>query len=141
MRIGNSAKTVPTDYKDYGLLHRDDGHLETIPEASPVTSYSRVTMCATRLFPLLILASLMYYVVGAATGGGTPNAVIKPYKAAPLQDIVTWDQHSVFVRGERILLYNGEFHPFRLPVPPLWLDIFQKLKAAGFSGVSFYTDW
>ncbi|KAK4938249.1 hypothetical protein LTR66_015108, partial [Elasticomyces elasticus] len=30
---------------------------------------------------------------------------------------------------------------FILLVPSLWLDIFQKIKALGFSGVSFYTDW
>lgn len=54
---------------------------------------------------------------------------------------VTWDEHSIFVRGERVLLYSGEFHPFRLPVPDLWLDVFQKIKALGYSGVSFYVDW
>jgi beta-galactosidase len=54
---------------------------------------------------------------------------------------VTWDQHSIFVRGERIMFFSGEFHPFRLPSPGLWLDVFQKIKALGFSGVSFYTDW
>ena len=39
------------------------------------------------------------------------------------------------------MFYSGEFHPFRLPSPGLWLDVFQKIKAMGFSGVSFYTDW
>ena len=39
------------------------------------------------------------------------------------------------------MLYSGEFHPWRLPVPDLWLDILQKIKALGFSGVSFYTYW
>lgn len=29
----------------------------------------------------------------------------------------------------------------RLPVPDLYLDIFQKIKALGFNGVSFYVDW
>ena len=29
----------------------------------------------------------------------------------------------------------------RLPVPSLWLDVFQKIKALGYNGVSFYTDW
>ncbi len=47
------------------------------------------------------------------TMGGKPNQIIKPYKRAPLQDLVTWDAHSIFVRGQRILLYSGEFHPFR----------------------------
>ena len=45
------------------------------------------------------------------------------------------------VRGERIMVFSGEYHPFRLPVPGLWLDVFQKIKALGFSAVSFYTDW
>ncbi|KAJ5391927.1 hypothetical protein N7509_007417 [Penicillium cosmopolitanum] len=58
-----------------------------------------------------------------------------------LQDLVTWDKHSVFVRGERIMIFSGEFHPFRLPVPGLWLDVFQKIKSMGFNGVSFYVDW
>lgn len=59
----------------------------------------------------------------------------------PLQDIVTWDEYSVIVRGERVLFFSGEFHPFRLPSPGLWLDVFQKIKALGFAGVSFYTNW
>lgn len=29
----------------------------------------------------------------------------------------------------------------RLPVPDLWLDVFQKIKAIGYNGVSFYVDW
>jgi len=143
MRIRTSAKIVPIDYKNSGLLHRNDGDLEVLLKAGPVTSqfyYSRVTMYATRLFPFLILACLVYCVT-VVPARGKFTGEIKPYAAAPLQDIVTWDEHSVLVRGERILLYNGEFHPFRLPVPSLWLDIFQKIKAAGFSGVSFYTDW
>jgi hypothetical protein len=41
------------------------------------------------------------------------NELIKPYKRAPLQDIVTWDEHSLFVHGERIVLYSGEYHPWR----------------------------
>lgn len=52
---------------------------------------------------------------------------------------VTWDEHSIIVRGERIIFFSGEFHPFRQPVPGLWLDVFQKIKAMGFNGVSFYT--
>ncbi|KAL4888053.1 putative beta-galactosidase E [Aspergillus ambiguus] len=58
-----------------------------------------------------------------------------------LQNLVTFDKHSLIVRGERLMIYSGEFHPFRLPVPGLWLDVFQKIKSMGFTGVSFYTDW
>jgi hypothetical protein len=42
------------------------------------------------------------------------NDLIKPYKRDELlQSLVTWDEHSLFVRGERIMIYSGEFHPFR----------------------------
>ncbi|PVH82092.1 glycoside hydrolase family 35 protein [Cadophora sp. DSE1049] len=58
-----------------------------------------------------------------------------------LQDIVTYDEHSLMVYGERVFVFSGEFHPFRLPVPSLWLDVFQKVKALGFNVVSFYVDW
>lgn len=39
------------------------------------------------------------------------------------------------------MIFSGEFHPFRLPVPGLWLDVFQMVKSMGFTGVSFYVDW
>lgn len=71
---------------------------------------------------------------------GKPS-LIKPYKRELLQDLVTWDEHSLFVRGERIMFYSGEFHPWRIPVPGLWVDVFQKIKALGYNGVSFYVDW
>ncbi|KAH8896049.1 hypothetical protein GQ53DRAFT_640932 [Thozetella sp. PMI_491] len=58
-----------------------------------------------------------------------------------LQDIVTWDEYSIKVRGERIVFFSGEVHPFRLPSPGLWLDVFQKVRAMGFTGVSFYLMW
>ena len=34
---------------------------------------------------------------------------------------------------------SGEFHTFRLPVPSLWPDILEKVKAAGMNAVSVYT--
>ena len=39
------------------------------------------------------------------------------------------------------MFLSGGFHPFRLPSPGLWLDVFQKIKAIGYNGVSFYTYW
>ena len=70
-----------------------------------------------------------------------PKFKVKPYKRAPLQDIVTWDENTIFVNGERVVFYSGEYHPYRLPVPGLWLDVFQKIRALGYTGVSFYIDW
>lgn len=39
------------------------------------------------------------------------------------------------------MLYSAEFHPFRLPVTSLWLDVFQKVKSMGYNMVSVYFDW
>ncbi|KAI0278189.1 glycoside hydrolase family 35 protein [Russula aff. rugulosa BPL654] len=56
-------------------------------------------------------------------------------------DQVQWDNYTLVLRGQRVLIYSGEFHSFRLPVPSLWLDILQKVKAAGLNAVSVYTHW
>jgi hypothetical protein len=42
-----------------------------------------------------------------------PKHWIAPYKRGALQDIVTWDEDSIFVHGKRVLLYSGEVHPYR----------------------------
>lgn len=79
-----------------------------------------------------------YVVGGQATGSQEP---IQVYKPVPVEDIVTWDEHSLFIHGKRVMIMSGEFHPWRLPVPSLWLDVFQKIKALGFNCVSFYVNW
>ncbi|TDL23439.1 glycoside hydrolase family 35 protein [Rickenella mellea] len=58
-----------------------------------------------------------------------------------LTNVVTWDPHSLSIFGQRIFIYSAEFHPWRLPNPNLWADIFQKLKANGYNTVSFYVHW
>ncbi|ORY56373.1 putative beta-galactosidase [Pseudomassariella vexata] len=88
-----------------------------------------------------ILLSFCCVDVLALTLSGQHLIVAHPGKREALQNLVTWDEHSLFVRGERIMLYSGEFHPWRLPVPGLWLDVFHKIKALGYTGVSFYVDW
>ncbi|OAA46981.1 beta-galactosidase [Metarhizium rileyi] len=62
-------------------------------------------------------------------------------RSGALQDFVTWDEHSLFIHGERAMMFSGEVHPFRLPVPSLYLDVLEKIKALGFNMVSFYVDW
>lgn len=92
------------------------------------------------LFLIVAIHALLSYAFGT---GGRPDAVIWDFaeKRAPAQDIVTWDSHSLFVRGERVMIFSGEIHPFRLPVPSLWIDVLQKVRALGFNCVSFYVDW
>ncbi|KAF2461199.1 putative beta-galactosidase [Lineolata rhizophorae] len=92
------------------------------------------------VFQLFVCLLLALHALGLAIGG-QPRQWIRTYDEDPLQDIVTWDEHSLFIRGERVMLFSGEFHPFRLPVPDLWLDVFQKIRAMGYNCMSFYVDW
>ncbi|KAH2835384.1 hypothetical protein KXV85_005205 [Aspergillus fumigatus] len=88
-----------------------------------------------------LIALAAAYSVAAAPSFSHHSSQDAANKRELLQDLVTWDQHSLFVRGERLMIFSGEFHPFRLPVPGLWFDVFQKIKSLGFNAVSFYTDW
>ncbi|KAK0737540.1 glycoside hydrolase superfamily [Apiosordaria backusii] len=55
---------------------------------------------------------------------------------------VTYDNFSLKVYGERIMLYSGEFHYFRLPrSTELWSDVMFKIRAMGFNAISFYVPW
>jgi beta-galactosidase GanA len=57
------------------------------------------------------------------------------------QDVVEWDHYSLLIDSERYFLFSGEFHPFRIPVPELWEDILQKVKALGMRMISVYLHW
>jgi hypothetical protein len=52
-----------------------------------------------------------------------------------LTKLVAWDKYSLQVEGKRVFIFSGEFHYQRLPVPELWLDVFQKFKANGLNAV------
>src|SRR5215813_14370162 len=54
---------------------------------------------------------------------------------------ITWDRYSPMIDGQRVFVWSGEFHPFRLPSPSLWRDVLQKLKANGYNAVSMYFAW
>jgi beta-galactosidase GanA len=54
---------------------------------------------------------------------------------------VSYDQYSLMIGGQRMLIYAGEFDPWRLPSPSLWLDRLQKMKADGYNAVTVYFDW
>ncbi|KAG4027881.1 hypothetical protein MFRU_026g00620 [Monilinia fructicola] len=58
-----------------------------------------------------------------------------------LTDVVEWDPFSLIVNGERTFIFSAEFHYQRMPVPELWLDIFQKFRANGFNTISVYFFW
>ncbi|CAI7652554.1 unnamed protein product [Penicillium manginii] len=79
------------------------------------------------LFSVLLLGLSNLIQVSATDNGKTTD--------------VTWDKYSLSVKGERVFIYSGEFHYQRLPVPELWLDVFQKLRSNGFNAVSIYFFW
>ncbi|WP_139650735.1 beta-galactosidase [Tessaracoccus massiliensis] len=54
---------------------------------------------------------------------------------------VTWDKNSYMVDGERLVIWSGELHHWRVPHEDGWRDVFQKLRAAGFNAVSLYFFW
>ncbi|KAJ5364416.1 beta-galactosidase C [Penicillium cataractarum] len=76
--------------------------------------------------PLLLIGALSS-LVSATDNGKTTD--------------VTWDKYSLSVKGERVFVFSGEFHYMRLPVPEMWLDVFQKLRSNGFNAVSIYFFW
>jgi hypothetical protein len=76
----------------------------------------------------------------ARTPGPGPTD-LHPRSSNGLTNAVTWDPYSLSILGQRIFILSGEFHPFRLPVPSLWRDILEKLKAGGLNTVSIYVHW
>ncbi|KAI4711240.1 hypothetical protein J4E89_003805 [Alternaria sp. Ai002NY15] len=80
-----------------------------------------------RFFHLFAVAISLFFGVLATDNG--------------LQTDVEWDNGSLMVNGERVMIMSGEFHYARLPVPELWLDVFQKFKANGMNAVSIYFFW
>ncbi|KAH9831459.1 glycoside hydrolase superfamily [Rhodofomes roseus] len=104
------------------------------------------------------LPALLSLVLVVLTGPLTKSAsAVKLRNADAIQDLaaradpprqsdnyteaVQWDNYTIFLNDQRMFLYFGEFHTWRLPVPDLWLDIFQKMAAAGLNGASVYTHW
>ncbi|PMD43524.1 glycoside hydrolase family 35 protein [Hyaloscypha variabilis F] len=58
-----------------------------------------------------------------------------------INSVVEWDHYSYIVNGQRLYIWSGEMHYWRAPVPEMWIDILEKIKAAGFNTVSFYGNW
>jgi beta-galactosidase len=76
--------------------------------------------------------------LAAAGSAGTRAGAAVP---APTTHHIGFDKYSFLIDGKRSYLWSGEIHPYRLPSPALWPDIFQKMKAAGFNTASIYFSW
>ncbi|KAH9919188.1 glycoside hydrolase superfamily [Epithele typhae] len=81
-----------------------------------------------------ICSALLLFLCVAVVAGSTSFS----HRANGASDIITWDNHTLILYGQRLFLHAGEFHTFRLPVPDLWLDIFQKMVAVGLNAASVY---
>jgi len=73
-----------------------------------------------KLFRSLLLAGQLLATVAAQQW---------PLHDDGLNDVVQWDHYSLMVHGERLFFWSGEFHYWRIPVPELWQDIMEKIKA------------
>ena len=89
---------------------------------------------------MLIALSMVALCAGSGLSAASPAAAAS-LGADGKSHTVTYDGYSFMVDGKRTYIWSGEFHYFRLPSPSLWLDIFQKMKAAGFNATSLYFDW
>ncbi len=115
-----------------------------------VNSPSRLRRTGRTLAAAGTVMALIFGSVGGAHAAPTQNTDATPAVTAAnsatttpagTPHTVTYDGYSFLVDGTRTALWSGEFHYFRLPSPSLWLDIFQKMKAAGFNATSLYFDW
>ncbi len=86
-----------------------------------------------RLIPSRARTVCAIAVIAATLGCAAP--------AAAATHTVTYDHYSLKIDGNRVYLWSGEFHYWRLPSPDLWRDVLQKLKAAGYNATSIYVDW
>ena len=83
----------------------------------------------------LVVGGLTLAAVGLADTGANVTAPMSAMHQ------VSFDKYSFLIDGNRTYIWSGEFHPYRLPSPGLWPDIFQKMKAAGFNTASIYFSW
>ena len=94
------------------------------------------------LLTLVAATALVIALAGAIRpAAAQPAAPGSSAPAASTSHTVSFDGYSFLIDGQRTYIWSGEFHYFRLPSPSLWLDIFQKMKAAGFNAASIYFDW
>ncbi|KIJ67770.1 glycoside hydrolase family 35 protein [Hydnomerulius pinastri MD-312] len=93
------------------------------------------------LAPLIALLGATFALAASRPPRVDRNLNFARQETDGLQNNVTWDEYSIMINGERMFLFSGEMHPYRMPVQSLHLDLFQKIKSMGFNTVSFYIFW
>ena len=87
----------------------------------------------------LLAGAGLTFPAAAHASPSVPRARTAP--AASAAHTVSWDHYSLMIDGKRAFIYSGSIHPFRLPSPSLWMDVLEKMKAAGFNTITSYFDW
>ncbi|KAL2162929.1 hypothetical protein VTH06DRAFT_6765 [Thermothelomyces fergusii] len=95
---------------------------------------------SARIMAPAVLFSLLSSPLGTCAVA-SPSSDSGPVLDNGLQHEIQWDRRSIVIGGDRLFLFGGEMHPFRLPVPELWEDVLQKIKATGLRMVSIYVHW
>jgi len=54
--------------------------------------------------------------------------------------IIRYDHNAFIIHGKDTFIFSGSFHYFRSD-PREWMDILQKIKAAGFNAIETYVPW
>jgi beta-galactosidase GanA len=106
-----------------------------------MTGPFRKPQITRRLFGTLATGTAASLVVPLGSPSATPGSVAAPVLTAAAGHTVSFDKYSLLVDGRRVVLWSGEFHPFRLPSPSLWADVLQKMRANGYNAVSIYVSW
>ena len=98
-------------------------------------------MLSLLLHTLNVLLYLTFVTICYASPNHHITSQLVRRNSTGLTDAVTWDPFSLSIHGQRVFILSAEFHPWRLPNPDLWADVFQKIRANGFNTVSFYVNW
>jgi beta-galactosidase GanA len=112
------------------------------------SSSSRVRTALTRLASSaaalgLMLSSLAASPPVAAQAAPPAAAVVAPDGGVGLgrPHAITFDHWSLMIDGQRLYVWSGELHYWRLPSPDAWRDVLQKMRSSGYNAVSIYFDW
>jgi hypothetical protein len=107
--------------------------------------FTRRTFSALAGTAVLGLALAGSSTAAAPTASASRNVPTGRPPAPPRADrrphSVRHDRYSLIVDGQRLVLWSGEFHPFRLPSPSLWRDALQKIRASGHNAVTVPVAW
>ena len=83
--------------------------------------------------PTLALSSSLLGLTGVLVQGASNLPGQWPLHDDGLNNVVQWDHYSFKINGQRLFVFSGELHYWRIPVPEVWEDLLEKIKAAGFT--------